>query len=209
MAKVTSMEAEEASKTYDDLPAETVIIDQIVAGNIRHWRREAGMTQEELGKRIGWSAANVSAAERSADSDRERRRFDAHTIVTIALALSIPVPALFLPPDDDGVRQRYIFREREDAGGELSMQTLMKLVIPDYGGDVPIMDKYRRRYGNALTFYIDSEFSDRIDAMFREATAPELRAERASRLRRNRAALLETAAELGGIADALDRTDES
>src|ERR1700690_800863 len=90
-------------------PAEQVTVDQLVALNIRHWRNAAGLTQADLGGRLGWSAANVSAAERSADPARDPRRFDAQTLTEIALALGVPLAALFLPPGDDGERACYLF----------------------------------------------------------------------------------------------------
>ena len=95
--------------TPGDPPEKAVTIDQVIAANMRYWRREARMTQEELGKLIGQSDANVSALERSADDNREKRRFDAQAITEIALALGVPIPALFLPPADDRAAAEYIF----------------------------------------------------------------------------------------------------
>ena len=77
----------------EGIPAVPVTADQIVALNLRHWRRAAGMTQEEAGARLGWSDKNLSAAERSWDADRDRRRFDAQTLTEMALALGVPVAA--------------------------------------------------------------------------------------------------------------------
>src|SRR5260221_186 len=100
----------EAVGDYSSLPGEHVSIDQVVAMNMRYWRRKAGLTQEELGERIGWTAPNVSAAEVSARARKDRRRFDAHILAALAKALGVPVAALFLPPEDDGVAKRYLFQ---------------------------------------------------------------------------------------------------
>jgi len=37
------------------------------------------------------------------------RKFDADEIVNIAVSLDVPIVALFLPPEDDGVDVRYLF----------------------------------------------------------------------------------------------------
>lgn len=132
---------------HGDIPDEPVIADQLIAGNIRYWRRAGGLTQEELGQRLGWSAANVSAAERSADAGNDRRRFDAQTLTELALALGVPLAALFLPPDDDGQRARYRFTA---LGRTWGMGELMELVVmPDTADESPLMDAYRKRFGDA------------------------------------------------------------
>lgn len=125
-------------------PAERVTVDQLVALNIRHWRVVAGLTQAELGERLGWSAANVSAAERSVSDGRDRRRFDAQTLAEIALALGVPLAALFLPPPDDGERASYQFT----AGGRTwGMGDLMELIVmPDTIGTSPLTEAYRERF---------------------------------------------------------------
>ena len=113
-----------------NLPAEHLTIDQLVARNMRRWRLAAGLTQDELGARLGWTgpraAANVSAAERSADPSRDARRFDAQTLTELSLALSVPVVAFFVPPDDDGQRARYMFTA---AGRDYDMSDLMALAV--------------------------------------------------------------------------------
>ncbi len=192
------------SDTYEGLPGEHVTVDQLVAFNIRHWRRAAGMTQEELGERIGWSAANVSAAERSADGDRERRRFNAQTIASAAIALGVPILALFLPPPDDGIRQRYLFHQREQDADCLSMTDLMQAVLPDTGDHTAVLDKYRHRFQAAVTYYMDPGFGGQVARFMREATDDELRADRAARLRQRQAEAEAMAAEFADIAEALE-----
>jgi hypothetical protein len=62
--------------------------------------------------------------------------------VAAAMALEVPVIALFLPPEDDGSRERYLFH----AGGEdATMTDLMHVVVPDAGWETAIMDAYRKR----------------------------------------------------------------
>jgi transcriptional regulator with XRE-family HTH domain len=131
----------------DGAPAEKVSVDQLVALNIRHWRTAAGLTQAELGERLGWSAANVSAAERSVDPARDARRFDAQTLTELALALGVPLAALFLPPDDDGKRVSYCFTA---TGRTWGMGDLMELVVmPDSVDDSPLLEAYRERFNAA------------------------------------------------------------
>lgn len=73
--------------------------NQVVAWNMARYRKAAGLSQAELGKRLGgWSAVSVSAAERSWDGKRIRK-FDADELIAVASALGVPVFALFLPPD--------------------------------------------------------------------------------------------------------------
>jgi len=187
---------------YDRLPGEHVTIDQVVALNMRHWRRAAGLTQEELGERIGWSAANVSAVERSGAEGRERRRFDADTLTSVALALGVPLLALFLPPVSDGEQHRYLFRARP-GGDSLSMADLMALVMPDSDDDTPVMGAYRERLRAAVTRYLDPSWAEDVARWLTAAAEPQVRADRAERLRSERAMLLQVAAELGNLADAI------
>lgn len=125
----------------------TLGMDQLVAINVRYWRKAAGMTQEELGRRLGWSPANMSAAERSADSSRDRRRFDAQQLAELCVALGVPLSALFLPPPDDGDGKAYAFT----AGGRpYGMGDLMEhVVMPDTTEDSALMGAYRDRFNGA------------------------------------------------------------
>jgi transcriptional regulator with XRE-family HTH domain len=197
------------SETYEDLPAEHVIIDQIVAANIRHWRRAAGMTQEELGERIGWSAANVSAAERSADSDRDRRRFDAHTLVTLAVALGVPLIAFFLPPLGDGAGMRYTFQPGEHDAGSLDMVDLMaRAVMPDSDNDSPAMNAYRQRLRSAVVTYLDGSWAEEVARWLGEADSKEVRADRVEQLRQRSNEMLQAAAEFERLADSIAGLDD-
>ena len=190
-----------------EAPVEHVTIDQVVALNVRHWRRAAGMTQEELGRLIGWSAANVSSAERSADPSRDPRRFDAQTLVHLSLALSVPLIALIFPPEDDGERASYVFTAPD---GEHDMRDLMGLVVmTDSDDDAPVMDAYRQRFRAAAGRYLDPEWQAEVGAWLRQIEGAELRAERAARLRADRDALLRSAAELESLAGAIDPEGDS
>lgn len=80
-----------------DSAAQSVTANQIVASNIAHYRKAAGLTQAELGARLGISAANLSAAERSCNG-RRPRNFDAGELLALSLALGVPIPALLMPP---------------------------------------------------------------------------------------------------------------
>ena len=150
MATVSPVEQAET-----DLEVRHVTIDQIVAMNMRYWRRAAGMTQEDLGFRLGWSAANVSAAERSAEEGRDRRRFDADTLTALSLVIGVPLHAFFFPPGDDGDGKRYVFtpppeydegefgmrdlaRARRDAGLRQQQRRDAGLPVPLRGGGGPV-----------------------------------------------------------------------
>ena len=171
----------------DAPPAEHVTIDQLVALNIRCWRRAAGMTQDELGRRLGWSAANVSAAERSADPSRDSRRFDAQALTQFSLALGVPLTALLLPPEDDGERAAYIF---DGPGGEYGMREYFTFaVMPDFADDSPAMTAYRRRLDIAAGRYLDPEWQQEVGSWTRQVEPEEVRADRAARLRASAASL--------------------
>ena len=188
--------------TSTSIPAELVIVDQIVALNIRHWRRAAGMTQEELGQKIGWSAANVSAAERSAAEGRERRRFDAQTLAELALALGVPLTALFLPLPGDEIDTRHVITGPE--GREYSMAQYMELcVMPDSDEDTRAMNGYRDRFTTAMSRYLAPEWAAQASTWLSEARSPAARADLAGLLHDRELALLETAAELRELSRAI------
>lgn len=193
-----------ASAGHDETPLEVALVDmdQIVAMNIRYWRRAAGMSQETLGKMLGWSAANVSAAERSADEKRERRRFDASTLAALSLALAVPLIALFLPPEDDGTVKRYLFQAPD---GKRDMEDLMTFVVmTDTEEDTDVMDAYRHRFQAAADTYLDEEWARAVGSWLRSLESAEVRAIRAARLRTRQAEALRAAAEWGSLADAID-----
>jgi vacuolar-type H+-ATPase subunit E/Vma4 len=124
------------------LPERRVTISQLVAYNLGFFRRAAGIDQRKIGELLGWSAASVSAAERSWESKRTKV-FDADEVMKISAALHVPLAALFLPPEDHGTAVRYVvhWRGRED----VDFSDLQQYVVSGRGGDSPAMDAYRQR----------------------------------------------------------------
>ena len=124
------------------LPGRSASVNQLVGYNMKWFRKAAGITQEEMGRRLGgWSKGVVSAAERSWDSDRVRQ-FDADEIVAIAQVLDIPVIGLLLPPPDSGTGSDYVFA----AGpARMSSDDLLHQVVPDYQGNTKAMIAFRER----------------------------------------------------------------
>ena len=125
-----------------DLPVRRMTVNSLVALNMAYFRKAAGLTQEELGERIGWGKSVVSTAERSSDAKRVRS-FSAEDLIAISTALGVPLAALFLPPEDHGTAVRYVL----DRPGhkDLEVTDLLAYVSPAYGGDSPVMDAYRKR----------------------------------------------------------------
>lgn len=199
MATVSSVDS--AQEVTPDGEPVAVTVDQIVAANMRYWRKAAGLTQEELGDRIGWSAPNVSAVEKSAGEGRERRRLDAQALAQIALALGVPLIALFLPPEDDGTGKTYQF------AGHGMRDLVERVVMPDSDDDTPVMDAYRERLTAAADRYLDPAWAREIGQMLGQAESAEERAARIARLRMRRADLLRAADELADIADTLETPD--
>lgn len=140
---------------YADLPGRHVTINQVVAYNLAYWRKAAGMTQDELGQALGWSKAAVSAAERSWDGKRTRQ-FDADLLMALATILRVPISAFFLPPEGDGVKERYLYHvvEKGDYNDCHIMYDLMTYVLSDpTDDDTPVMERYAQRYATTANFY--------------------------------------------------------
>lgn len=114
------------------LPERRVTPNMLVAYNMARWRQAMGLTQEELGERLGgWGKTAVSAAERSWDGKRVRQ-FDADLVVRLAAIFGVPVPGLYMPPPDDGETVRYVV----DTGrGDVRMSdffVVSVLAVPDF-----------------------------------------------------------------------------
>jgi hypothetical protein len=124
------------------LPERRVTVNQLVAYNMAFFRKAAGLGQHEFGEPLGWSAASVSAAERSWDSKRVKK-FDADELVQIAAVLGVPLVALFLPPEDHGTAVRYVLRLC--GTGIKDLGDLLPLALPAPGGESAVMDAYRKR----------------------------------------------------------------
>jgi transcriptional regulator with XRE-family HTH domain len=181
-------------------------MNQIVAMNMRLWRRTAGMTQEELGEKLGWSFRAVSAAERTAArTDGKGRLFDAQTLTELALALGVPLIALFLPPEDDRQKQRYLVHSREQDADCLEMSDIMELVVmTDSDDDSGVMAAYRYRLTMAARTYLDPHWVKEVARWLSVIESAEARAIRVEHLRHRRAELLKAADELGDLADAIE-----
>ena len=151
---------ERASPGPDGLPVRRVTVNQIVAWNIAWLRREAEMTQRDLGDEIGWSNVSVSEAERSWDGKRTRE-FDADTLAALALAFGVPITAFFLPPLDDGRKVNYVIRPlgQED---EIGMDGLLALSIVDTDEQTNVMASYRRRLLSAVGKYLGEVWREEV-----------------------------------------------
>ena len=186
--------------TDSEPPAPHVTVNQLVAYNMASFRKAAGITQETMGEMLGgWSAASVSAAERSWDGKRIKR-FDADEIVRIAWVLGVPLVALFLPPPDD--------EETHFAIGQTVMnpdRVVGELLIPDNADDRAVMAAYRERWNGALRHFArndDPEWA-RLAARWLDDVGS-ARAERVARLRSSRDALRRAADEFADLAAAIE-----
>jgi transcriptional regulator with XRE-family HTH domain len=123
-----------------------VSISQVVAFNVAWFRKRAGLTQEEMGQRLGgWSAASVSAAERSWDGKRVRQ-FDADEIIAIAAVLGVPAIALLLPPPDAGTAIEYGFVATSAPVPPIDTAGLLAHLLPRYGqAGSPMMEAFQER----------------------------------------------------------------
>jgi uncharacterized protein YegP (UPF0339 family)/transcriptional regulator with XRE-family HTH domain len=136
-------EISKADDSVAGLPVQSVTINQVVGYNMAVYRKAAGLTQEDLGQRLGgWTKVAVSAAERSWDGKRVRK-FDADEIIRIAAVLGVPVTALFLPPEDHGAAVRYVLDVPGSEDGE--SPDLLAYVFSEYQGDSPAITAYRMR----------------------------------------------------------------
>lgn len=196
------MSPEGTGSDYSSLPGVHVTVDQLVAMNIRYWRKKAKLTQEELAELVGWSAPNISAAELSAREGKDKRRFDAQTLVTFAMALEVPVAALLLPPEDDGIGRRYLFQA--GPGEPQQMSDLVSFVNSEPAEDeTPAMDAYRTRYYAAVSRYSDPRRGEQLAARMKGVTTDQERKHRLDRLAWQREALAATVGDLDQLMEAI------
>jgi transcriptional regulator with XRE-family HTH domain len=142
------------------LPRQRITVNQLIGFNIAWFRKAGGLTQEQLGARLGgWSAASVSAAERSWDGKRIRK-FDADEIVSIASALGIPAIGLFLPPPGDGEHVHYFLRELGGGGGSMAYLLVMVMPYDLVDEQNPAMAAYLERLAQANGRYFEMEAVD-------------------------------------------------
>lgn len=94
-------------------------VNQVVAYNLARARRITGWTQEETATRLQeasgkpWTAATLSAAERSWETGRSRE-FNANELLAFSLVFSQPISYFFLPlPADRDVAKYRMTKEAE------------------------------------------------------------------------------------------------
>jgi transcriptional regulator with XRE-family HTH domain len=193
-----SADAGHGSGTEATGRAREITVNQAVAWNLAWLRKAAGLTQEELGERIGWTYSQVSEAERSWNGKRTRE-FDAQELAAIALGLGVPLSALFLPPEAAGN-----FSFRDGAGKEHGMRDLLQAAVPDNDDETPVMGAYRQRWNAAAERHFGGDpYWMRLVARWIGDTARR-RGEIAGRLRGRRDDLLGAAAEYGELADEIE-----
>ena len=137
----------------DGLPERHITANQLVAFNMAFFRKAAGLSQQQLGERLGgWSNAAVSAAERSWDGKRIRQ-FDADAVVAIAAAVGVPVIGMFLPPEDAGTAVHYVLDSPGGAEARPDLTELFMSAIAGNEGTTPVMAAYQRRLTAAGGLY--------------------------------------------------------
>lgn len=142
-------------------PERAITVNMLVAYNIARWRRAAGMTQEQLGAELGgWTKTAVSAAERSWDG-RRVRKFDADELADLASIFRIPIPAFFLPPDDDGTACRYVI-----ASGSVPMEEYYRCLMTElnWEADSRAGAAYQQAVITAEARYVGSEAAAEVAA---------------------------------------------
>lgn len=152
------------------LPVREITPNMVIAYNITRWRKANGMTQEQLGDELGgWTKGQVSAAERSWDGKRVRQ-FDADLIADLASILRVPVPALFMPPEDDGESVRYVITGRPEP---VPMDEYFSYLMPepDFEPDTEAGAAYLRAVITAIAKYGGNEAAEQVAAQVRETAA--------------------------------------
>lgn len=175
-------------------------LNQVVAANVALYRKAAGLTQRELGEMIGWSPVSVSEAERSRDG-RLHREFDAAEIGSLALALGVPLIALFLPPPGGDETGRF------EAGAAVmdAAAVMGALCYPDKNGASPVLEEYRSRFNELARLYIATD-PGWGDIAARWITGMGMRrGEQAARFRDKAAGARAAADELDELAAAMER----
>jgi hypothetical protein len=151
-------------------PEREVTVNMLVAYNMTRWRTACGMTQAQLGGELGgWTKGAVSAAERSWDG-RRIRKFDADEIANLASIFRIPIPAMFMPPEDDGIAARYVLHGED---GPVPMGDYFGLVMTDlnWDPDTPGGAAFHRAVIAATAKYVDGEAVEHVAAAARAEMA--------------------------------------
>ena len=213
MADGEARHAQIRGRGYWELPGRHITVNMLVAYNMAWFRKAAGMTQAELGEKLGWSFRAVSAAERTWDrTDFKGRVFDADLIVALAKVFGVPVVALLLPPVEDGTEERFLFHPLEShirpplpSGDCLEMFDLAGMLMPDNDGDDSVMAKYRDRLTATIGAYLEPGWGEQVRRWLTDDTEAELLAEASRRIRWEQDALRQAIADLEKFALAIEK----
>jgi transcriptional regulator with XRE-family HTH domain len=173
---------ESESNAQSGVPRRLVTVNQVVAWNIAWLRREAGLTQEELGDLLGWPQNKVSEAERSWNGKRTRE-FDAAELVGLSMALNVPLNALFLPPLGDGADAVYLIRPPGQTEDRDMADLLAAVLFADTEDSSAGVTAYRRRLLAAVGNYLGEDWREEVARWLRSIEGPEALRERAFRMR--------------------------
>jgi transcriptional regulator with XRE-family HTH domain len=198
------MESENDTERDASPPVVLITVNQVVAWNIAWFRREAGMTQQELADRLGWPQNKVSEAERSV-TGRRTREFDADTLIYLAGALGVPLNALFLPPLDDRRQAVYEFRPR-GLGQALGMTDLLSAVL--YGDPEDrsgVMEAYRDRILGAVGKYHGDDWREIVAGWLKTAEGVQILKECLLRMYAEREGAVAALAMKDGWIDAFEK----
>jgi transcriptional regulator with XRE-family HTH domain len=158
------------------------------------WRKRAGLTQAQLGEKIGWTNAAVSEAERSWDSGRTRE-FDAHLMLCVATALGVPMTALLLPPEDAGA-----YAITLDGG----TTALVEHIMPDLDAETAVLEAYRAQVHRAAVAWLAPDWAADVARLLGTISDKEFAAVTATRLRAMLTDAGRALEELGKLADQIE-----
>lgn len=198
------MESENDAEADSSAPRVLITVNQVVAWNIAWFRREAGMTQQELADRLGWPQNKVSEAERSVNGKRTRE-FDADTLAGLAIAFGVPINALLLPPLDDLRDSTYKVRP-PGLGQDIDMAQLLGAALygdpDDRSGS---MEAYRLRILSAVGKYHGDKWREIVAGWLINAEGLDAMRECILRVRGDRDRLLASASVQDAWADAIEK----
>lgn len=190
--------------TETDASERLITVNQVVAWNIAWFRRQAGMTQQELADRLGWPQNKVSEAERSVNGKRTRE-FDAETLIGVAVAFDIPLNALFLPPLDD--QRGAVYRIRPPGLAQpVGMAEMLGVVLygdPDTHSTV--MEAYRDRLLGAVGKYHGDDWREIVAGWLVKAEGLDVMRECVLRMQAEQDGNLAAASRQGAWVDAIKK----
>lgn len=153
------------------LPEHRITGNMLVSYNLAYFRKAAGLSQMELGERLGWTNVAVSAAERSWDGKRVRK-FNADEIVRLARIFGVPVPAMFMPPADDGDACRYIV---DTGDGDMAVGEFFVSAVAEsgFGSSTLPGQAYANDLITAMAKYTDPGMHETIAKGLRQSVGEE------------------------------------